>query len=82
MVTHPFHPWRGRTVVVRNRMTVGQVPLVRIAEGPDFVRGLPLSWTSERVVDAFEQASAGRSWFRIDDLVALAALIEAIMSDQ
>lgn len=33
------------------------------------------SWTSVPERDLFSQASAGRSWFRTDDLLQLCALI-------
>ena len=36
------------------------------------------SWTSLRELDSFLAASAGRSWFRVDDLQRLSALIVAL----
>ncbi len=42
------------------------------------LRGMLLSWTSLGGKDAFAQASAGRSWWRPDDLVDLAALVSEI----
>ena len=35
-----------------------------------------VSWTSLALQDAFALASAGRSWFRVDDLLNLAALLQ------
>jgi hypothetical protein len=40
------------------------------------LRSMLASWTSLADEDAFAQVSAGRSWFRIDDLLKLAALLE------
>jgi len=40
------------------------------------LRSMLTSWTSVAGADAFTQASAGRLWFRIDDLLALSALLE------
>jgi hypothetical protein len=37
-----------------------------------------ISWTSLAAVDPFAQASAGRSWWRPDDLLHLAALIAEV----
>ena len=34
------------------------------------------SWTSLALPDAFSLASAGRSWFRVDDLLNLDALLQ------
>jgi len=40
------------------------------------LRSMPTSWTSEADDDLFTAASAGRSYFRADDLIGLAALLE------
>ena len=42
------------------------------------LRGMLLSWTSLGGKDAFAQASAGRSWWRTDDLLDLATLVGEI----
>jgi hypothetical protein len=39
------------------------------------LRSMLASWTSVGYTDLFTQASAGRSWFRVDDLQRLCALI-------
>ena len=39
---------------------------------------MPSQWTSLHVPDAFELASAGRAWFRHDDLAKLAELISSM----
>ena len=39
------------------------------------LRSLPASWTSIADEDDFRRASAGRSWFRLDDLLELSALV-------
>jgi hypothetical protein len=40
------------------------------------LRSLLSSWTDVYARDAFAQASGGRSWFRIDDLLCLRALLD------
>lgn len=40
------------------------------------LRSMLTSWTSLAGEDAFTQASAARSWFRIDDLLKLVALLD------
>jgi Family of unknown function (DUF5372) len=40
------------------------------------LRSMLTSWTSLAGDDAFSRAAAGRSWFRIDDLLQLTALLE------
>jgi hypothetical protein len=42
------------------------------------LRSILPSWTSARDEDLFTQASAGRSWFRPDDLLHLAAVLEEL----
>jgi len=39
---------------------------------------MPTSWTSVADVDHFELASGGRSWFRVDDLLELSALVQTL----
>ena len=36
------------------------------------------SWTSLCELDSFSAASCGRSWFRVDDLLRLSALLVAL----
>lgn len=40
------------------------------------LRSMLTSWTSLADHDLFSQAAQGRSWFRVDDLLRLAALLE------
>ncbi len=39
---------------------------------------MPTSWTSVADIDHFERASGTRSWFRIDDLLELAAQVQSL----
>jgi hypothetical protein len=42
------------------------------------LRSLPASWTSVAEEDGFQRASAGRSWFRLDDLLELSAIVKTV----
>jgi hypothetical protein len=42
------------------------------------LRSMLASWTDIPEVDAFAQASAGRSWLRVDDLLRLRALVDEL----
>jgi hypothetical protein len=42
------------------------------------VRSLPTAWTSLAAADPFVHTSAGRSFFRTEDLVALVSLIRRL----
>ncbi|MYG65775.1 MAG: hypothetical protein F4206_03465 [Gammaproteobacteria bacterium] len=81
-VTHPFHPWLGRTFPVQYCVTTGCVALVRCIVEEAQVRSLPITWTDQRRVDDFERVSAGRSLFRPDDLEALRAQVDELLPDQ
>ncbi len=39
---------------------------------------MPTSWTSVADNDQFQRTSGGRSWFRIDDLLEFAALVQTL----
>jgi hypothetical protein len=43
---------------------------------------MPTSWTSAAEVDHFMRASDGRSWFRVDDLLELTALVDTIVDSR
>jgi hypothetical protein len=46
------------------------------------LRSVLASWTSLADEDPFTQASAGRSWFRPDDLVRLSVLLGEIRTGE
>ena len=45
------------------------------------LRSLLAKWTTVHEGDAFAQCAAARSWLRVDDLVALRALVDALQRD-
>ncbi|MCY4674167.1 MAG: DUF5372 family protein [Bacteroidetes bacterium] len=81
-VTHPFHPWYGRRFLRQHGRTPGNGQLVRCIVDERTFRHLPRAWTDLRRIDDFERTSAGRAFFRVDDLVALRALVDALLNDQ
>jgi hypothetical protein len=46
------------------------------------LRSMLASWTSLAEQDLFAQTSAGRSWFRIDDLLRLSAQITELQGQK
>ncbi len=42
------------------------------------LRSMLTAWTSLAAQDGFAQTAAGRSWFRVDDLLQLAALLDQL----
>jgi len=74
-VTHPFHPLHGREfTLVDYRNTWGE-ERVYFHDDSGRLRRLPAAWTSAAAPCAFEVISAGRSHFRVEDLLRLVALI-------
>ena len=83
LITHPFHPLKGRRLQIHDRVTVLNVAMLRyVSEGPAgaILISVPLSWTSLRHVDDFERVSSGRSLFRGDDLVVLRELVDSLLA--
>ncbi len=77
-MTHPFHPWRGRSfvfVAVRRTWLQDRVFFF----GDDGVqKSLPRGWTDAADPDVFVMVAAGRAPFRIEDLLVLADVIEGL----
>ena len=79
-VTHPFHPLFGRDLdVVVRRHNWGE-DRVYYRDGRGHLTSLPVGWTSVVPEDAFVAVAAGRSQFRVQDLVDLAALVVRLRS--
>jgi uncharacterized protein DUF5372 len=77
-VTHPFHPRAGREyVVVAVRSAWGEDRVFFVDEDGT-VRSVPAAWTDAAEPDPFVVVAAGRSRLRVDDLVALAGLIDGL----
>ena len=75
-MTHPFHPWSGREfVLVAARQTWGEDRVFFLDE-EGTQRSLPAGWTDAVAPDVFVAMAAGRSPFRVEDLVGLAELID------
>ena len=75
-MTHPFHPLSGREYeLARYGHTWGEDRVFFREPGEIRVRSLPASWTDIVEPDTFTALAAGRSHFRPDDLVLLAALL-------
>ena len=79
-ITHPFHPRFGQEIdFVVHRHNWGE-DRVYFREGDGHLASLPARWTSVVPDDPFVLAAAGRSRFRVDDLIDLAALVRRLRS--
>ena len=77
-VTHPFHPLAGREfdLVVRKYNWAEDRVFYFGDDGQ--LASLPAGWTDVDVPDPFVAIAGGRCAFRVEDLLALATLIETL----
>jgi hypothetical protein len=74
-ITHRFHPLFGREHdLVDYRHSWGEDRVFYVDERGD-ARSLPASWTSAAADDPFTVVSAGRSHWRVADLLELATVV-------
>jgi hypothetical protein len=81
-ITHPFHPLFGQEIdFVERRIQWGD-DLLFYRDRHGYVTALPTRWTSVEAEDPFLVVAAGRSQFRVADLIDLAALITELQSQR
>ena len=74
-ITHPFHPLSGKDFeLVTCRHNWGE-KRVYFHDETETLCSLPLAWTSLAPVDPIVSLAAGRSAFRVTDLLELARLV-------
>jgi hypothetical protein len=74
VVTHPFHPLKGREfALVSYRHNWGE-DRVYFHDDRGHLTALPASWTSVALKDPFREVAAGRCLLRFVDLIELLAL--------
>jgi hypothetical protein len=78
-VTHQFHPLFGQEFELVTYRHNGRVFYY---EDRGCLIGLPAEWTDAEASDPFVVVSAGRSRFRVEDLVRLVQLIAEIESSR
>ena len=74
-ITHPFHPLCGQSFVFGGTRHNWAECRVFVLDEDGGQRSFPLGWTDAGDPDVFVAIAAGRSPFRIQDLLELAALI-------
>ena len=78
-VTHPFHPLIGREYELTGfAHTWGEHRVFFREPGQARLRSLPATWTDVVAGDAFAVLSAGRSYFRPEDLLQLGLLLNQL----
>jgi hypothetical protein len=77
-VTHPFHPLYGREYdLIDYRHFWAEDRVVYLDEQGE-ARSLPARWSSAAAEDPEVAVSAGRSHFRVTDLIELAKLVRGL----
>jgi hypothetical protein len=77
-VIHPFHPGFGqRHELVERRNNWGE-DRVNFYDAEGELRSMPTAWTDLGEFHLFVTATAGRSWFRVADLLDLVRLLNAL----
>ena len=81
MITHPFHPLHGQEFeLVSYRHNWGEDKVYYYDHSSRLI-SIPARCTSVAPEDPFVRISAGRSFFRIEDLIHLCTLIENLKRD-
>jgi len=75
-ITHPFHPLRGAEHVLVTRKLTWAEDRVFYYDLNGKLKSLVANVTDVATIDSFERISAGRSAFRVDDLLELRCLID------
>jgi hypothetical protein len=78
LVTHPYHPLHGRQFDLVNYTFCWGETRVYYYDDRNRLRSMPASWTSVGAIDPFLQVSAGRSPFRVADLLEMSRMIREI----
>jgi hypothetical protein len=77
-VVHPFHPGHGRRfAIVTIRQNWGE-ELLYYHDLPGRLVSIPARWTDRAPPDPVVTVSAGRSPFRLEDLLELTRLVVAL----
>jgi hypothetical protein len=79
-IIHPFHPYRNIEFEIDHVKRIAYESRVFFFNTKGRKSSVPLSWTDIGPKDAFVVVSAGRSLYRVEDLLCLVRLIEEINS--
>ena len=75
-VTHPFHPHSGQEFELLEVRGPRGHERVFFHDDKGRLSLIPLAWTNLAAEDPFVVLAAGRSWFRVEELLELVRLAE------
>ena len=78
-MTHPFHPLLGREFVFLAMRQTWSEDRVYVLDENGCQCSFPVGWTDALEPNVFVSFAAGRSPFRVDDLLDLARLIDGLI---
>ena len=79
-IIHPFHPYKNIEFEIDSLKRIAYESRVFFFNTKGRKSSVPLHWTDIGPEDPFVAVSAGRSFFRVEDLLGLVRLIEEINS--
>ena len=77
-VTHPFHPRAGQRLKILNKRSNFKREHAYYHDEEGKLKAILLEWTDLVLEDPYITVSCGRSYFRPDDLMTLADLIDGL----
>lgn len=77
-MTHPFHPLSGQQFVCVGQRHSRYGSWLLLEVGDDELHAVPPPWTDFAAPDPERVLGAGRSCFRVSDLVQLADLVDRL----
>ena len=75
---HPYHPRCGQEFELETYRRTWSEHRVYFCDERGRMKSLPARWTDVVPEDPYVMTSAGRSRFRVDDLLALVELLEGL----
>jgi hypothetical protein len=76
-IIHPFHPWSGqRFELITYLHTWGENRVYFQRQESEHLVSVPASWTDVVPEDPWVQLAAGRSLFRVPELLELVQMVE------
>jgi Family of unknown function (DUF5372) len=77
-VTHPFHPLCDQRFELLSHHHSWGEQRVHFRDGAGRLRSLPARWTDVEPPDPFVVLAAGQALWRVEELLALAALVREL----
>jgi hypothetical protein len=77
-IIHPFHPYRNTEFEIDSVRRIASGCRIFFFNTKGRRSSVPLNWTDVGPQDPFVALSAGRSLFRVEDLLGLVRLVEEI----